>query len=219
MDRTIAVKGTARLSLAPDTIEVNLNLSTLEKQYADAVGKSAAQLEELQGCLAALGFENKDLKTVYYNVSAEYEYRNDKNGNGRRVFTGYRVNHNLRLDMPYDTERMSKVLAALAGSKTDPDFSLNFTVKDRDAVKDELLIQAAENARHKAEVLTKASGCRLGQLLSVSYNWSDMSFYSPTNYGMDRKCMAMGAAVECEMDISPDNIEVSDNASFVYEII
>ncbi len=217
MERIITVNGSGKVSLSPDTIEISLTLNAVEKQYDAAVKKGARQLTQIQEALAPLGFQAEDLKTSYFNVNAEYEYRQEKNGSGRQVLTGYRATHSLKLSFAFDTERMSRILSALSVCQAEPDFSISFTVKDREAVKDELLRQAAENARHKAEVLCAASGCRLGQLLQVNYNWGDMNFYAPTNLMMRAK----GACIEedCAMDITPDSIELSDSASFIYEIL
>ena len=46
------------------------------------------------------------------------------------------------------------------------------TVKNPARVSEELLISATENAKTKAEILCKASGNALGQLLNIDYNLS-----------------------------------------------
>mgnify|MGYP004471240851 FL=1 len=42
--------------------------------------------------------------------------------------------------------------------------------------------------------------------------------YSPTHYEMDPPCMARASAAPTAMDIEPDDIDVSDSVTFVWEI-
>lgn len=52
-------------------------------------------------------------------------------------------------------------------------------------VSEELLINATENARAKAEILCKASGSTLVQLLNIDYNWGELNVYSRTSYEVE----------------------------------
>ncbi len=216
MERTVTVKGTGKLKLSPDTIEISMSLDSGAVDYEKALSQGAKELAELQKAIEPLGFEAKDLKTLYYSVDAQYEYENDRRGNSKRVFKGYVCRQNLTLRFPFDTALMSKLLSALARTKAEPELNVQFTVKDRDAVKDELLTQAAENARHKAAVLCAASGAKLGQVLSIDYNWGEINFYSNTTYA--RGMMKCDAVEECAMAITPDDIEISDSAAFVFAL-
>jgi uncharacterized protein YggE len=80
---------------------------------------------------------------------------------------------------------------------------------------EELLIRATENARRKAEVLARASNVTLGDLISIDYNWGDLYLYSNTSYMMENNCLAFKTSAP---DIEPDDIEVSDTVTFVWEI-
>ena len=59
---------------------------------------------------------------------------------------------------------------------------MQFTVKDEEAVDAALLDSACANAKAKAEILTKASGVTLGELVSIDYNWGELHLHSPTRY-------------------------------------
>ncbi len=75
----------------------------------------------------------------------------------------------------------------------------------------------SENAKRKAQVLCSASGHQLGQLLSISYNWAELNIYSKTDFQLDDCECEDGVCYE-PMAINPDDIKVSDSASFVWEI-
>ena len=76
----------------------------------------------------------------------------------------------------------------------------------------------AEGFNAKTEILTKASGVTLGELVSIDYNWGELHLYSPTHYEIDPPCLARASATPTAMNIEPDDIDVSDSITFVWEI-
>lgn len=52
----------------------------------------------------------------------------------------------------------------------------------------------------------------------IDYNWGELHLYSPTHYEIDPPCMARASAAPTAMDIEPDDIDVSDSVTFVWEI-
>ncbi len=89
---------------------------------------------------------------------------------------------------------------------------------DPSAVSDALLRSAAESARSKAEVLAAASGVRLGDLVKVWYSWGDRDFASPTAFAMGNGLMKAERA-KVSMDFAPENIDLTDQAPFTWEIL
>ena len=82
-----------------------------------------------------------------------------------------------------------------------------------------MLRSAAANAKQKAEILCDASGKELGELLSIDYNLGELNIYSNTRYEMAEDCLAAPMMAKCaEIDIEPDNVDVSDTATFIWEI-
>lgn len=220
MDRTITVKGTGKLKVAPDRIEVSMTLRSKDKDYAAAMEASVKQQDRLRRALGEIGFAPEDLKTNNFNVRTEYESERDKNGMFRQVFAGYVCEHTLGLRFPFDTDRLSKVLAALSECLAEPELYISFTVKDKDALSDALLKSAAENARSRAEVLASASGVELGRLMTIDYSWGNPSFVSPTRVFTNAKMATRGGAeAAMDMDISAEDIELSEDATFVWEIV
>lgn len=184
MNRTITIKGIGKLSLKPDLTVVSLTLKTVRAGYDKAMDKAAKHLEQLRSAIAEIGFTKDDLKTTSFDVGTEYENENerDKNGNYKQIFVGYRVTHGLKLEFDFDSQRLSKVLGAIAVCIAEPELNVQFTVKDKEAVDAALLDSACANAKAKAEILTKASGVTLGELVSIDYNWGELHLYSPTHY-------------------------------------
>lgn len=214
--RTITVKGIGAVSVKPDLIVLGLSMETAEYEYDAAMKAAAEKIDFLNKALEAAGFEKKSAKTADFRVRADYDRRNDGKGNYTSVFMGYKCRHELKIEFDFDTKRLAKALSEISKCIAKPEISIDFTVKDSSAVSGELLKAAVKNAREKADILCAASGAKLGELLSIDYNWGELHLYSATDYDVEGKCMMLGAADD--MDIEPEEIKARDTATFAWEI-
>lgn len=214
--RTITVKGIGAVSVKPDLIVLRLSMETAEYEYDAAMKAAAEKIDFLNKALEAAGFEKKSAKTADFRVRADYDRRNDGKGNYTSVFMGYKCRHELKIEFDFDTKRLAKALSEISKCIAKPEISIDFTVKDSSAVSGELLKAAVKNAREKAEILCAASGAKLGELLSIDYNWGELHLYSATDYDVEGKCMMSGAADD--MDIEPEEIKARDTATFAWKI-
>lgn len=215
--KTITVKGVGTASTPPDLVVISLNISELAKEYAAAVNGANERIEKLQAAIETVGFEKTDLKTLSFNARTHYESYRDKDGNYKQRFDGYVCDYRLKLSLDFDSKHLAETLSALANSGANAEQSISFTVKNPEKISAELLKNATENAKEKAEVLCAASGVTLGELVSIDYNWNDISIYSKSVYSeMERGIAAAPAAAMPEFE--PDDIESCDTATFVWEI-
>ena len=96
----------------------------------------------------------------------------------------------------------------------------DYTVKDPEAAKNELLGRAVKDAKAKAAVLADASDVKLKEIQTIDYSWDELDFeVRPMSDMMLRseKCMEAGGSYD--FDIEPDDIEVSDTVTVVWEIV
>ena len=214
MERTITVKGVGSASAKPDQVQITLTLHAKSPVYEKAVEMAAIQLDAITASLMPCGISKGDVKTTRFGADAEYGQKKDSHGNDTRVFTGYRCEHRLVLAFGFDTQVLAQVLNALAGCKAHPELSIQFTVKDPNALKKDVLAAAAADAGEKAEILAKASGVRLGELQRIDYSWSEISLYSDTEYSVPTGAMACERA----MDLEPDDVRLNDAVTFVWAI-
>lgn len=212
MSGTIRVKGVGTAKTKPDYVEVTLNLNGKNKDYVAAVNEANEKIEKLQNAISAVGYDKDDLKTLNFSVNTDYSYER-----GKQEFKGYVCAYHLKLGFDFAAEALAKTLTAISNSGADAQFSVGFSVKEPEKVADALLISATENARKKAEVLCKASGKTLGELVSVDYNWDEISIVSESNYALAAapKMMKADAAIP---DFTPDDISSNDTVTFVWEI-
>ena len=214
MERTICVKGTGSLSAKADLIVVNLTVTNEDKEYDETLSGASAKVSILNGALQSIGFENDDLKTLKFDISADYDSEKDRYGNYRQVFRGYECEYRLKLSFDFESKRLGEVLKAIAECGADAETRFNFTVKDRAKVSEALLASAAENAREKAEILCRASGVNLGELLNIDYSWGIIDIRSDS----DITAYGLGLGIMETPDFMPDDIDLEDTATFVWEI-
>jgi hypothetical protein len=144
---------------------------------------------------------------------------NDKSWKERLV--GYEYSHVLKVEFDSDNERLGRILYALANATTvHPVFRLSYTVKDKEASKNELLGKAVDDAKAKATVLSQTADVSLKEIISIDYSWGEINFdYSPMRGDM-LMCLSEEACAPdgYDMDIEPDDIEVSDTVTVVWRI-
>lgn len=216
MNRMITVKGSGNVSIRPDLIVITMNLESQNRDYNKTMELAAESIKMQQDAIISAGFDKQDLKTTNFNIKTHYRSYRDKNDNYKSRFDGYICEQGLKLEFDFETEVLSKVLTAIAKAPTDPQFNIQFSVKDKAAVCEELLISATENAKRKAEILAKAAGVTLGDLISIDYNWGELHLYSRTRFDIS-KCMVKMSPSSAPV-IEPEDINVSDTVSFVWEI-
>lgn len=219
MQRTITVKGTGKLTAKPDYIVLSMTLEARAEEYSNAVELSATQLGELSDSLGSAGFEKASLKTTDFNVRTDYQHVPDENGSYYNKFNGFVCGHQLKLEFDFETTRLAQALNAITSCIANPQLNVSFTVKDPDAISATLLKSAAANAREKADILCDASGVTLGQLITIDYNQRELDAISRTGYSLGENRLRSAAPMKAKaMDMSPDDIDISDTATFVWEI-
>ena len=218
--RTIRVTGSGRTRIRPDVTRVTMILDGLFKDYGETLRRSSEDTEKLKDMLAPFGFQRNDLKTLSFSVDPEYEGVREEDGTYTQRFTGYRFRHTMKVEFPSNNQRLGKVLFALANGPVTPEFHLSYTVGDPEAVKNALLGRAVADAREKAAALTRAGGVELGELQTIDYSWGQADLeVRPMNGRVMMKSMAEPAANSYDLNVEPDDIELTDSVTVVWEIV
>ena len=221
--RTIRVTGKGNLKVHPDMTRITMELKGQYPAYDETFRHSSEDTEKLKNILAEFGFERTDLKTLNFYVYTEYESYEERHM-GRKEYkrrlVGYNFKHTLKFEFESDNNLLGKILYALANSSLKPEFQISYTVKDRETAKNELLAKAVADSAAKASILTKAAGVTLRNIQSIDYSWGEISFdFTPMKHFSfecnDEPSMANGGY---DMNIEPDDIDVSDTVTVIWEI-
>ena len=219
-ERMIKVTGKGNLKVKPDVTRITITLDGQNKEYDKILEQSSKDTEALKDILENQGFDRSDVKTLMFNVDTRYESYQTKDKSWRERFVGYEFKHVVKVEFDSDNTRLGKILYALANAKEiHPDFRLSYTVKDPEASKNELLGKAVADAKAKAEVLTMAAGVSLKDIKNIDYSWGEIQFeYSPMHRDMICNAVMTEGSSSFDMDIEPDDIDVSDTVTVVWEI-
>ena len=221
--RIIRVTGKGNLKVKPDMTRITMKLEGSYMEYDETLRRSAEDTEHLKDILEKHGFDRGDVKTLTFNVEPKNESYQARDKSWKQRFKGYVFHHTLKVEFDSDNKRLGKILYALANAKKiNPEFRISYTVKDKEASKNELLGKAVEDARAKAVVLAQAAGVQLKDIQSIDYSWREIAFeYSPMHgdmaTGVHRS--AFLSEERYDMDIEPNDIEVSDTVTVVWEIV
>ena len=217
--RTIRVTGKSQIMVRPDMTRITITLEGTYKDYSESLHQSTLGTDRLKEILSGFGFERSDLKTLSFNVDTEYERYKVRSEYKQRL-VGYKFRHIMKIEFDSDNERLGKILYALASCELKPEFRLSYTVKDPEAAKNELLGKAVTDAREKAAVLTAAAGVTLKDIQSIDYSWGEIDFEVNPMHRMviEGACLGAAPASSYDLDIEPDDIEVADTVTVVWEI-
>ena len=219
--RTIRVTGKGQIKVKPDMTRIVMTVEGLYSDYSEALHHSSMDTECLKDLLSSFGFARDELKTLNFNVDTEYESYKE-HGTYKQRFIGYKYHHMMKVEFDSDNDRLGKILYALANCSLNPEFRISYTVKDQEASKNELLGKAIKDAIEKAAVLSDAAGVTLKEIQSIDYSWGEINFeVQPMNRMlMAEECLASPMSVDgkYDLDIEPDDIDVSDTVTVLWEI-
>lgn len=215
--KTIRVTGIGSVSVKPDTTSLKITFGGIYKDYEETVRQSAEKTKILREAIEKSGLPGEALKTKDFSIESEYESYRDYNNDYKKRFLGYKFYHRTQIQFPKDNKMLGRILYELSLCSVKVEFSIDYTVKDKDAVKKEVIKRAVENSREKAGIMAIAAGVSLGEVQSIDYSWGEIDIRtSPVDKLEVRKSYALEPSYD--IDIEPDDIDLTDTVTMVWEI-
>jgi uncharacterized protein YggE len=214
--RELRVQGVGKTSITPDQMIIDFEILSDSRTYETTMMGAKHKYDSLKQALVDNGFSEGDLKTVSFYLERRFAQVKETDGTYKDVFKGFRHHHSLRLEFPFDIERLGLVLNILLSGAAEPNFNVQFGVADKSQLMKDLLGKAVIDARQKALILAQAGGVRLGDIMSMEYDHNEVVLLSPTRYGVAEASMAFGGA---EMNITPQDIQATERVNIVWEIL
>lgn len=207
----INVSGSATINVAPDTANVSFELSTKKKTAQEAKDANDVMLKKVNEVLKKYEIKENELSMNYINIRPYYEYRGNSN-----ELAGYVAQKNITIKIK-EIEKYNNFIDDLLKVGISNINSVDFTVEDIKAVRNQARVRALENAREKAELFASTVSKKIVDVLDVTE--SDVSVrYSQANYSGTLKNSMMdtagseGSGTEGERG----NIAVSTSVSVVF---
>lgn len=182
-------------------IRLYITKEEIRKEYEATIKASTDDTEFLKDLFENLGFNKKDLKTICFNVDTEYESYQASDKSWKNRFKGYKYIHRMKIEFVSDNGKLGQILYALAHCRVKLEFSIEYTVADKEKAKNELIGRAVKNSMEKASVLAEASGVKLGNIMSIDYSWGEVDFVSRPLNEMSLRCCEADACAPASYDI------------------
>lgn len=193
----ITISGEADRFIQPDLAIVSLGVRNEANTVEAAMTENTERMNQVvEAMQSELGILEKDLKTIQFNLSPRYEWRETReNGSRERVLVGYEVSQSLQVKIR-DFDQIGQVIqqAGLLGANQVEDLVL--TLEDETAAQEELRAEAIAQAQAKAETLADQIGVKLVRITgfredlsainwlraagNVAYDSIDESFPTPS---------------------------------------
>lgn len=160
----ISVTGEARISAAPDLVQIEGGVTSEAKTAREASDGNNAAMGKVLLALKGVGIEEKDYQTS--RLSLQPQTSLSKSG-GPPVITGYRASNRVTIRLR-DVTKVANVIDTLVGAGANDIGGISFMVSQASKLLDEARDQAIADARRKAEIYAKAAGVTLGAPLAIS---------------------------------------------------
>jgi len=209
---TISIQATGEVYSSPDLALITASTVTEARTVAAALSQNSEKMNEAIDFLKEQGIEEKDLKTIGFNIYPRYEYPEKSESyyppTGERVLVGYEVQQSLEIKIR-DLTLVGDIIQGITEAGINQMGSLQFTIENQDELKEQAREQAIKEAKEKADKLADQLGVKLTKII----NFSESGGYLTKSSYYDEEVMAVGSATP-SVEAGENKIEVSVNITY-----
>jgi len=151
---------------APDHASIGAGVVTSAPTAVEAMRQNATAMDSVVRALKARGIAERDIQTSGINLSPQYDYSPQQQGQPPRL-TGYQVSNQVRVTTS-DIARLGTLLDTLVAAGGTSIDGPNFYVDNPDASLDTARAHAMERANARALLYARAAGYSSARLVSLS---------------------------------------------------
>ena len=169
----IITSGEGQTRVTPDRATVLIGVQTRSLTATTAASENARRQKAVLDTLKAMGIPAEQLATQNYSVTPEMKY--DPTGTTPPKVTGYVVSNTIRVELK-KIDQVGSVIDASLAKGANNIAGIQFGVSNGAEVRRLALADAVRSARADADVLAKAAGGSLGQLLEMTSSTAGRPF-------------------------------------------
>lgn len=205
----LTVSESGKVAVTPDIAKITIGIEKQGqslKRVQDDVNNTSKKITD---GLEKLGIQDKNIKTVSYNVYPEYDYQNSPYTiNGYRVSTAYEVKIT-----DFDLVNEALTIATQNGANNIGNISFEVNEKTREELTNKAREEAVEKAKNKAKGLAKAAGITLGKIINIQ----ESGGFEPRPIYM-AELKAVDSSIPESANITPGETEIEVNVTLSFEI-
>ncbi len=165
---TIYVGADGKYEADPDTAVVLFNIGAQENALKDAYARAQKATEQIRQTLKANGIDPKEAQISSFQVAPVYDWKSPK-----QKLIGYRVSSSISLKLR-DFSKIGPLAESFGAMDVTENQSINYTLENIDAAKAKAVEDAFRKAKASADVVVKAAGRQLAQLIYSSVDTNEM---------------------------------------------
>ena len=219
----IIVEGVGKKFYNPDEVEINLDFYTRADSYESALENGTKNVENfINDVLEKMDFNKEIMKTRSFRVYEEKQYNYDIK---RYIKSGYAYTQQANIKFNYSINIIAEFMDMVSKLKNPPKYHLSFNVKDIKGCKDEVLAEAYNKAKEKAETIARAAGKELKECVKTDFmpfeesvvsrsslNSQDMYMEKEQSFGASNFDMAKNTGVQDTIQtiFTPEDVEITE---------
>ncbi len=210
-NRTLAVTGTAEVTVSPDICYMTFTVITEHKsRAAKAYQDNNRTMIAVRDAIRKAGVEQKDIQTQGFSITPQYHWNKDHD---RNIFDGYKVAHNLHVKVR-NLENVSGVLDAGVTAGATQVSGVDFTVENPKKYLLDARVEAIKAARKKAELIAETAGVELLKPITISeYEPGAWNRYAQANVSF-----RTGGVSGQGASLAPGEVKLTLTMNITYEI-
>lgn len=217
MDNTIHVTGRGAVHVVPDVTRLEISIDRIYDTYEDAYQKAKENSRWICDILEYNGKSAKMAKTTKMDISEHNVSRYDDHGHHIGYYAdGYALDQRVRIDLGMDNVLLNKIVRGIGKFVDGAEIHIGYTTQDPRPAQLRMLEKAVKDAKEKAEIMAKAAGCALGEVININYGFQEIHVYAEA-----RNIHSNAEASACtsdSLDITPEDLIVSDNVQVEWEL-
>ncbi len=207
---TVYVGADGKFQAAPDTAQIQFNVSVQEDTSKAAYDHASKEVEQVREVLRANAIEPKAATIGFLSVQPVYDWKTQK-----QRLVGYRVTADVGLKLK-DFSKVGPVTQQLADANVSESQNTVYTLENMDDAKNKAVEDAYRRARNAAETLAHASGRTLGELSYASVDTFE------NGRVIFRGALAMGAAAKAAPapteEFTPQTVTVTAHVNALFNL-
>ena len=168
VNNTINVTGNAKKDFESDIVKWSADYSRKSMDLSQASEQLKQDRELVKQFLVGQGIDAKEILFNAVNINREFSYHSDGSGNSYNTFTGYSLSQNVSVESRElnKVDNASREISTLISQGLELSSNTpNYYYSKLEDLKLELISQASDNAKQRADNIAKQAGASLGNLV------------------------------------------------------
>jgi len=208
---TVYVGADGRFDSAPDTAQIQFNVSVQDETSQVAFQHASKNVEQVRQVLRNNGIDPKAANIGFLSVQPVYEWK------PKQRVIGYKVTTDVTLKLK-DFAKVGPITQQLADANVSETQNLNYTLENMDEAKKKAVEDAYRRARNSADTLARAAGRSVGELSYASIDTFENPRLPMPRVARAMTAMANAAAPAPTEEFTPQTVTVTAHVNALFTL-